>query len=866
MSNKIGRFEVLSEIVQTEHGSVYKASDPESGQTVALKTLKLDVLGEHATAVVQSILDEADSTKSLNSPNIALLYGAGEIDGLFCASLEYVQGNSIATMMARKEGFSIWDIQDITRQTSQGLDHAHTHKVVHYSLEPAKIMVQWDGTVKLLGFGISMMGAHAAQASGPVPEVLHYMSPEQLRGDPLDARSNLFTLGAILYEMVTERKAFDGEDAEQVRQSILEMTPVAPDQINRKVHPALSEVVMKAIAKNPEERYQSGQELVTDLERCKESSTKSAAKKSSQPVQGLNIPGNKPVAAAPAAPRPAPVAAAPATPKPKPAPAPLAPPPVVQGPASPALEKKVTAPAAAAVPEFEVQAPPATEPAAPSKAAAAAAGWNGGGTTNVAGKEMPRLPKLDPAAQFISSCVKASVDALASEQANLSAATVEPEVEPAPPAPVEEPRTLNVDPMMSESANKAGGGGLSFSEMDELPPLKEVYIAPPPPAAEPEPLPEPLPATVFRASAAPEKPRVQPREVAKKAVTEIKKTPPKLFMYSITAAVGVILLIIVAIAFHIHNENADDDSGGVPATAAQTQPVAKPAAPVTPPPVAAQAPAPVVTPEPVAAEPPQVSVKPRYKESKKKGARTPAPAPVAIPGQLTVNSSPEGAQIRVDGRNDITWVTPYNLTGIAAGQHTVTVSKTGYGTETRTVDVASNSKSVLVVPLTMLAAQAMIASDPPGASIILDGKDTGRVTPTQLAVDKPGTHTVLVRKAGYLDETTTANLQSGQTFHYSPTLHVLGQTDDIKTVGRFKKMFGGGETAGMGTVSIKTSPKGAQIAVNRRIVDKSSPVEFYLNPGTYMVDISLSGYKDLHRVVTVDKGGKVVIDETLEHQ
>ena len=865
MSNKIGRFEVLSEIVQTEHGSVYKATDPESGQTVALKTLKLDVLGDHATAVVQSILDEADSTKSLNSPNIALLYGAGEIDGLFCASLEYVQGNSIATMMARKEGFSIWDIQDITRQTSQGLDHANTHKVVHYSLEPAKIMVQWDGTVKLLGFGISMMGAHAAQASGPVPEVLNYMSPEQLRGDPLDARSNLFTLGAILYEMVTERKAFGGEDADQVRQSILEMTPVAPDQINRKVHPALSEVVMKAIAKNPEERYQSGQELVTDLERCKESSTKSAAKKSPQPVQGLNIPGNKPAAAAPAAPKPAPVAAAPAPPKPKPVPAPVAPPPVVQAPVTPVLEKKVAPPAAAAVPEFEVQPQPAPAPAAPSKAAAAAAGWNGGGTTNVAGKEMPRLPKLDPAAQFISSCVKASVDALATEQASLSAATVEPEVEPAP-VPVEEPRKLNVDPMMNESAQKTGGGGLSFSEMDELPPLKEVYIAPPPPAAEPEPLPEPLPATVFRGSAAPEKPRVQPREVAKKAVTEIKKTPPKLFMYSITAAVGVMLLIIVAIAFHIHNENADDDGGGAPAATAQTQPVAQAPARVAPPPAAAPAPAPVVTPEPVAAEPPQVSVKPRYKESKKKGARTPAPAPAAIPGQLTVNSNPEGAQIRVDGRNDTSWVTPYNLTGIAAGQHTITVSKTGYGTETRTVDVASNSKSVVVVPLTQLAAQAMIASDPPGAAVILDGKDTGRVTPTQVAVEKPGTHTVLVRKAGYLDETTTANLQSGQTFHYSPTLHVLGQTDDIKTVSRFKKVFGGGETAGMGTVSIKTSPKGAQIAVNRRIVDKSSPAEFYLNPGTYMVDISLSGYKDIHRVVTVDKGGKVAIDETLEHQ
>ena len=165
MSNKIGRFEIQSEIAKSSSGAVYKASDPESGQTVALKTLTLEVLGDHAAAVVQSILEEADGSKSLNSHNIALLYGAGEIEGLFCAAMEYVQGNSIATMMARKEGFSIWDIQDIARQSCQGLDHAHTHKVMHASLEPAKIMVQWDGIVKMLGFGVSLMGAHAAQAS-----------------------------------------------------------------------------------------------------------------------------------------------------------------------------------------------------------------------------------------------------------------------------------------------------------------------------------------------------------------------------------------------------------------------------------------------------------------------------------------------------------------------------------------------------------------------------------------------------------------------------------------------------------------------------------------------------------------------------
>ena len=198
MSNKIGRFEILSELAKSDSSSVYKASDPESGQTLALKVMRLEAFGEHADEVVQRILQEAESTKDLSSPNITLVYGAGEIDGLFCAAMEYVQGNSIATMLARKEGFSIWDLLDISRQVCQGLDHAHQQGVYHYSLEPAKVMVTWDGTVKLLSFGISSGGYMAAQATGAPPSVLYYMSPEQVGGEQLDARSNLFTWGAML--------------------------------------------------------------------------------------------------------------------------------------------------------------------------------------------------------------------------------------------------------------------------------------------------------------------------------------------------------------------------------------------------------------------------------------------------------------------------------------------------------------------------------------------------------------------------------------------------------------------------------------------------------------------------------------------
>src|SRR3982074_1265898 len=179
MSTKIGHFEILSELAKSATGTVYKANDSQSGQTVALKAIQLSAFGDVAADVEKSLLEEAESTKALSSPNIAPVYGAGKIEGQFCAAMEYIQGNSIATMLANKEGFSIWDLLDIGRQVCSGLDHASSHKVFHYSLEPAKIMCGWDSTVRVLGYGVSSVGKFTSQMPG-VPTILQYMSPEQV--------------------------------------------------------------------------------------------------------------------------------------------------------------------------------------------------------------------------------------------------------------------------------------------------------------------------------------------------------------------------------------------------------------------------------------------------------------------------------------------------------------------------------------------------------------------------------------------------------------------------------------------------------------------------------------------------------------
>jgi hypothetical protein len=233
---------------------------------------------------------------------------------------------------------------------------------------------------------------------------------------------------------------------------------------------------------------------------------------------------------------------------------------------------------------------------------------------------------------------------------------------------------------------------------------------------------------------------------------------------------------------------------------------------------------------------------------------------------LAIDSTPQGAQVQVDGKSDATWVTPFAMTGVQPGQHSVTISKPGYITDTRTVDVTGGNRSVETVHLTQLLATLVVKSEPAGANIYVDGKDVGAKTPAQVGVNK-GQHVVLVRMSGYIDETMSAQFVLGQTFNFSPTLRSLGNVDSIKTVGKMSKLFGGGKgDPGQATLSIHTQPKGAQITVNQHMLDKNSPVDVMIDPGNYVVDITMTGYAPIHKVITADKKGKVVIDEVLQPQ
>lgn len=814
MSTKIGHFEILSELAKSATGTIYKANDEQTNQTVALKAIQLSAFGDRAGELEKCLLAEAEKTKVLSHSNLAPVFGAGEIEGQFCAAMEYIQGNSIATMVSRKEGFSIWDLLDIGRQVCGGLDHAHSHNVFHYSLEPAKIMCGWDGTTKILGYGLSSVGKFTAQMPD-IPLILYYMSPEQVRGEEIDARSNIFSIGAIFYEMVTDSKPFNGADAETLRQSILDGALPAPALVNPKVHPGLSALIMKALSKDPAQRYQNGRELRDDLENCKESkpqAAKQAPAKTTVVPDAVKAANQAKFAGASKA-------------------------------ASPAADTQSSAAAQAGSKAVQAKSAAATSASATKAMSAAATGRSAGGP--FAGSAKATTPSAP----------------------SMSAPAVEEEAAGAP--------KINVDPMMAGSG-AAKAAAVSFSEMTELPPLKESYAPSIPEAPSSPSVSEPLEMAEFE----PEKPKVQPREVAEKAIKEIKNVPPRLMVYSIAGAAVIILIIAVVLVMHVNSLNNDGDSPRpVPVEASQPAPQPAPVAVQTQP-AAAQPAAvpdqaqaqPEVQPEPQQAEPVAEPARTptrgfvasaRGKNGKKKGSS--APVAVVAPGQMAIDSTPQGAQVQIDGRSDASWVTPLTLSGLTPGQHSITVGKAGFASDSRTVDVISGSKSFVQTHLAQLAATLAVTSTPAGANVYIDGKDSGKLTPAQVSVEK-GQHVVLVRKSGYIDETTNAQFVLGQSVSFSPSLRALGNVDDIRTVGKMKKLFGNKEAQGMGVVSIKTQPKGAQVAVNQHMLDKDSPVDFMLDPGNYVIDITLTGFAPIHKVVTVDKGGKAVIDEVMQRE
>ena len=242
----------------------------------------------------------------------------------------------------------------------------------------------------------------------------------------------------------------------------------------------------------------------------------------------------------------------------------------------------------------------------------------------------------------------------------------------------------------------------------------------------------------------------------------------------------------------------------------------------------------------------------------------PSPASAAVSdGQLAVSSEPEGATIAIQGRTTDSWKTPQIVGSLAPAAYRVTVSKPGYATETRTVQVVSGNRVSLDLKLTALKASLTVGGTPRGARIVIDGKPTGKFTPAVFTLD-PAVHTISLQKEGFFDGTSEIKLTAGQALSYSPSLTPAGRTDNIKVVGGgFKKLFGGGSSSGMARMEIKSDPKGAQISVNGNVLPKVTPAEIQLEPGNYEITLQKDGYKSVHKTVTAQANDKLRVDELL---
>jgi len=265
---KAGRYEISGELGRGAMGVVYKATDPVIGRTVAVKTIKLseEGTGMSRPELLTRFQTEARAAGLLTHPNIVVVFDAGEEDGLYYITMELVEGKSLQAHLDGGQAFALPRVLRIMEQTCGALQFAHERNVVHRDIKPANIMLTADDTVKVTDFGTAkILQFGTMQQTAHVMGTPSYMSPEQVKGRAVDGRSDIFSLGVLLYEMVTGEKPFPGQNITTVIYKIVNEEPVPPRQIDPSIHPGISAVVMKALAKEPEARYQSCREMLEDL-------------------------------------------------------------------------------------------------------------------------------------------------------------------------------------------------------------------------------------------------------------------------------------------------------------------------------------------------------------------------------------------------------------------------------------------------------------------------------------------------------------------------------------------------------------------------------------------------------------------------
>ena len=264
----LGRYKILNEIGRGGMGVVYRATDSELSRTVAIKTLHL---AEYATpqevlSLRERLLREARAAANLNHPNIVAVYDFGQEGDVAYVVMEFVEGCTLQDLLAESTPPPQTQVLRILSESARALDYAHASGAVHRDVKPANIMVRSDGAVKIADFGIAKLAwTKTTTETGMIMGSPHFMAPEQLRGEKVTARTDQFALAGVAYNLLTGHKPFDADTVATLFHKILHEDPVPAKDLNTALEPGVDRALRKAMAKNPEERYESCAAFVETL-------------------------------------------------------------------------------------------------------------------------------------------------------------------------------------------------------------------------------------------------------------------------------------------------------------------------------------------------------------------------------------------------------------------------------------------------------------------------------------------------------------------------------------------------------------------------------------------------------------------------
>jgi serine/threonine-protein kinase len=260
-----GRYRIVRKLGSGGMADVYLAEDEELGRRIAIKILN----DRHANdeQFVERFRREAKNAAGLSHPNIVSIYDRGEAEGTYYIAMEYLDGRSLKELVVARGPLPIADAIDATRQVLAALRFAHRKGVVHRDIKPHNVMADADGRLKVTDFGIARAGVSQMTEAGSIIGTAQYLSPEQARGSPVDQRSDLYSVGIVLYEMLTGKTPFTGETPVEIAMKHLSDPPRPPSLERPDISPDLDMVVLRALAKSPEDRFQTAEEMDGELER-----------------------------------------------------------------------------------------------------------------------------------------------------------------------------------------------------------------------------------------------------------------------------------------------------------------------------------------------------------------------------------------------------------------------------------------------------------------------------------------------------------------------------------------------------------------------------------------------------------------------